>query len=239
MIITAKQVLELNEEHCLIENLSKRARSNPEGVGFDIRVESVYEPEGSGFIGAPHPKIVDAERVEEDAEFEEHQILKKLPDRDQYLVEVEVREQPTAKRIAGLNQSDQDDHQQTITLAPGQRVLIQTIEKVNVPPADIDQSTTAKIKPTKNSDPCYVVPVVFPRSTLFRSGVSFESSKTDPGYSGKLTFALTNHGSDPFVFELGARVANIVFMATVGDIQREYGGQQEGRVTSDDAEYQN
>jgi deoxycytidine triphosphate deaminase len=74
---------------------------------------------------------------------------------------------------------------------------------------------------------------------LFRCGVTFEATKTDPGYSGRLTFAITNNGNESFVFELGARVANIVFVTASGDLRREYGGQQEDRTSAGGRERQN
>lgn len=51
MIITAKTILDLNEKHNIIENLSERELNNPEGTGFDVRVGEVHELSGEGFLG--------------------------------------------------------------------------------------------------------------------------------------------------------------------------------------------
>ncbi len=43
MKISAVRILELNDEHNLIENLSERELNNPEGSGFDLRVGQVHK----------------------------------------------------------------------------------------------------------------------------------------------------------------------------------------------------
>jgi len=245
-------MLELNENYNLIENLSKRALKNPEGVGFDIRVKSVHKTSGNGYISAPRPEMVDIDEVEDEegnidpkSDVEEHQIVTKVKQEDCYLVETEPREQPTETAIADLENDELT--RQTVALSPGERVLIKTIEKINIPPIDeddvnvppVDEDDDGKLQIEEGEEPRHIVPLVFPRSTLFRCGVTFEASKTDPGYSGRLTFAITNNGNESFVFELGARVANIVFATASGDLRRRYGGQQEGRTSAGGRERQN
>lgn len=52
MKISALRILELNKEHKLLENLSKRELENSEGAGIDIRVGQVYRAIGDSFLGA-------------------------------------------------------------------------------------------------------------------------------------------------------------------------------------------
>ncbi|MDF5847352.1 hypothetical protein P4M26_20090 [Pseudomonas aeruginosa] len=71
----------------------------------------------------------------------------------------------------------------------------------------------------------------FPRSTLFRSGITFSSSVLPPGYVGPMTFALTNNHSEAFEIQIGARFAHVIFQAVSGDIGRYKGQWQGGRVS--------
>jgi len=78
----------------------------------------------------------------------------------------------------------------------------------------------------------------FPRSTLFRSGIAFNSSILPPGYIGPMTFALTNHYTEPFEIEIGARFAHVVFHSVCGDVGFYKGQWQGGRVTQPSNEEQ-
>lgn len=69
--------------------------------------------------------------------------------------------------------------------------------------------------------------IFFPRSTLFRSGVVFQSSVLPPGYDGPMTFALSNLHSVPFEIEIGARFCHVVLM-DVSDGASSYRGQWQG-----------
>lgn len=62
MIISAKRILELNNRHNFIENLSER-ELNPEGVGFDLRVGEVYEILGEGVLGVEERKSPDVKLI--------------------------------------------------------------------------------------------------------------------------------------------------------------------------------
>ncbi len=65
-------------------------------------------------------------------------------------------------------------------------------------------------------------------------------TKTDPGYTGELTFALANLGNMEFRLELGARFANLMFVQVTGDVKRAYEGQWKGgRVSTEGKEKQN
>ena len=106
----------------------------------------------------------------------------------------------------------------TFTVKPDEFYLVQTVEKINTPD--------------------FLVPLVFPRTTLFRSGIWLLTSATSPGYEGKLTFGLKNMGDCNFKVELGARIAHIIFLE-VGGKSSSYRGQwQGGRVTTKDEEVQ-
>ena len=90
-----------------------------------------------------------------------------------------------------------------------------------------------KIKYDDSLPEGFLIPKVWPRSSLQRGGVSFHATKTDPGYKGKLTFGIKNQSNQDFTFELGARMFNIEFEVVVGNIKRAYDGQhQGGRITS-------
>ncbi len=63
MSITNGKVLELNKKYKLIENLSEREMTNPEGVGFDVRAGEVYKLKGSGFLGVEDRKTPDTVKI--------------------------------------------------------------------------------------------------------------------------------------------------------------------------------
>lgn len=117
------------------------------------------------------------------------------------------------------------DGNKVITLKPGDFFLVTTVEIINSP--------AEKIKYDEFFPAGYVIPKIWPRSSLQRGGVSFHATKTDPGYKGKLTVAIKNLGTEDFTFELGARMFNIEYEPVIGEIKRAYSGQhQGGRVTS-------
>lgn len=191
MILSAKRILELNPQYRLVENLSDREKSNPEGVGLDLRVGEVYRIEGDGYLGETE------------------------------------RRTPEAKKVADIRDGDKE-----VVIKPGEFVLAKTIEKVNLP--------SEKIVVDQGLAPAFLMADAHPRSTLQRAGIYFRGTKTDPGYSGELTFAMANLGPSQFRLELGARFVNIVFHVVVGDLQRSYEGQwQGGRVSADRKEKQN
>lgn len=51
MILGPKQLLKLVKEIKLVEGLSERELTNPEGAGFDLRIGAVYKIKGKGFLG--------------------------------------------------------------------------------------------------------------------------------------------------------------------------------------------
>jgi deoxycytidine triphosphate deaminase len=118
------------------------------------------------------------------------------------------------------------DGRKRFTIKPGEYYLVTTMEIIHSP--------SEKIKYDKFFPEGYLIPKIFPRSSLQRGGVSLHFTSTNPGYKGQLTFGIKNQGNQNFIFELGARMFSVEYEAVVGDIKRTYSGQhQGGRVTSD------
>jgi deoxycytidine triphosphate deaminase len=140
---------------------------------------------------------------------------------------VTERKTPEMELIADIKKGDKE-----IILEPNEMVLVKTMEKVNLP--------GEKIIVNENEPPMLIMQDVRPRSTLQRCGIYFMGTKTDPGYSGELTYALKNVSNHRFKLELGARFANIIFYTVLGDVFRSYDGQWKGgRVTTAKKETQN
>ncbi len=125
------------------------------------------------------------------------------------------RKSSDTEKIADIDKGDKE-----IVITPGDYLLVKTMEKFNIP--------SEKITVEEGEKPIYLSLHVYPRSTLQRCGIYLMATKTDPGYSGELTFALANLGGRTFKLELGARFANIVFMQVAGEINRAYEGQWKG-----------
>lgn len=107
--------------------------------------------------------------------------------------------------------------QAEIEIKPGEYLLISTIEQINTP---------------KN-----LMPMVYPRSSLFRAGLLLLVTKTDPGYRGTLTIGLKNLSEFPVKLQMGARICNVVFYQIEGE-GVEYRGQHQGGRISFDEEQQ-
>lgn len=84
MILGPKKLLELVKTVKLVENLSERELTNPEGAGFDLRLGEVYKISGDAFLGETHRKTADIELVEKYVEGETRSIT--LKPGDFYLV---------------------------------------------------------------------------------------------------------------------------------------------------------
>ena len=65
MILGPKHLLELVHKKKLVEGLSERELTNPEGAGFDLRLGEVYKISGSAFLGETHRKTADIKLVKE------------------------------------------------------------------------------------------------------------------------------------------------------------------------------
>ena len=178
MILGPKALLELVKKEKLVEGLSERELTNPEGAGFDLRLGEVYTISGDAFLGETERKTADIILV---SKYEEGK-------------------------------------KNTITIQPGDFVLVKTIESVNMP-----ENLTANMKP---------------RSTTFRSGIFIRTGNIPPGYHGGLTFGLKNEGSIPVTIEMGARIIHIQFEEVMGGGNMYRGQWQGGRVTATKKETQ-
>ena len=137
------------------------------------------------------------------------------------------RKTPELDLVADIKRGDKE-----FVLKPGDFILVKTMEKVNLP--------AEKITVEEGTPPVLIMQDVRPRSTLQRCGVQFMGTKTDPGYSGELVYALKNVSESPFRLELGARFANIIFYTVLGDLYRSYDGQWKGgRAATPGVERQN
>lgn len=119
---------------------------------------------------------------------------------------VEKRKTPDIKKVAEYGKDKE------YVLKPGEYVLIKTMESVKIPDN--------------------IAMFTFARGTLQRCGVLLLATKTDPGYYGELTFALKNLGDRDFRFELGTRVAHVMFMEVAGKTELYRGQWKGGRVTT-------
>lgn len=64
MVLGPKQLLKLVKKIKLVENLSERELTNPEGAGFDLRLSEVYEISGKAFLGVTERHTAEVELVE-------------------------------------------------------------------------------------------------------------------------------------------------------------------------------
>ncbi|WP_186130299.1 dCTP deaminase domain-containing protein [Burkholderia gladioli] len=86
--------------------------------------------------------------------------------------------------------------------------------------------------------PLNLAGTVFPRSTLFRSGVALHSSVVPPGYEGPLIFGLNVVARDGFLIQRYARFCHLV-LSSVDEGATNYRGQwQHGRVVQPRSEPQ-
>lgn len=63
MIFGPKLLLKLVKTKKLVEGLSERELTNPEGAGFDLRLGEVYKIAGSAFLGETHRKTAEIELI--------------------------------------------------------------------------------------------------------------------------------------------------------------------------------
>ncbi len=84
MILGPKKLLQLVKKQKLVEGLSERELTNPEGAGFDLRLGEVYKISGDAFLGETHRKTADIELVQSYKEGEVRTI--KIKPGDYFLV---------------------------------------------------------------------------------------------------------------------------------------------------------
>lgn len=63
MILAPTLLLKLVKDEKLVEGLSERELTNPEGTGFDLRLGEVFEISGEAFLGETHRKTPDITSV--------------------------------------------------------------------------------------------------------------------------------------------------------------------------------
>lgn len=80
--------------------------------------------------------------------------------------------------------------------------------------------------------------IIFPRTTLFRSGLALFNGLVQPGYSGELTFGICNLGNSNIKVSFGARVVHITFHEVFGQGNQYRGQWQGGRVATEGKEKQ-
>ncbi|MBI2644056.1 MAG: hypothetical protein HYW95_00930 [Candidatus Wildermuthbacteria bacterium] len=72
MVLGIEELQKLVKEKKLVENLSQRELTNPEGAGFDLRVGELYEVSGQGFLGVTERETPDMSLL---AEYKEGVII--------------------------------------------------------------------------------------------------------------------------------------------------------------------
>lgn len=75
MVLGPKKLLELVKEIKLVENLSERELTNPEGAGFDLRLGEVYKIKGDAFLGETERKTADIELIKSYKEGEKRTVV--------------------------------------------------------------------------------------------------------------------------------------------------------------------
>ena len=63
MILGPTELLRLVREQKLVENLSERELTNPEGAGFDLRLGEVYTISGEAFLGETERKTPEVQSI--------------------------------------------------------------------------------------------------------------------------------------------------------------------------------
>jgi len=134
-----------------------------------------------------------------------------------YFLGVENRNTPDVKSVA-VNDTSKSEEENSFIFEPGKYYLIKTMEKVNLP-------TTLS-------------GIIFPRTTLFRSGLALFNGVVQPGYSGELTFGICNLGKSKIRVAFGARVVHITFHEVLGKGNQYRGQWQGGRVATKGEEKQ-
>lgn len=117
MILGPKLLLQFVKEKKLVENLSERELTNPEGAGFDLRLDEVYKISGESFLGVTERKTADVELV---AKYD---------------------------ASAGVNTNSPQgwslNKKNSFTFKAGEFFLIKTVESVNMP-QDLTASITPR-----------------------------------------------------------------------------------------------
>lgn len=130
---------------------------------------------------------------------------------------IEERDTPKIKLLAE-NDPAKGEEDNYYVFKPGEYYLVKTMEKVNLPDS--------------------LSGIIFPRTTLFRSGLGLLNGIVQPGYSGELTFGLSNMGKSNIKISFGARIVHITFHEVLGKGSQYRGQWQGGRVATEGKEKQ-
>lgn len=122
---------------------------------------------------------------------------------------IDQRKTPQANLVAA-NDPRKPEQENYFIFSPGEYYLVKTIEKVNLPVT--------------------LSGIIFPRTTMFRSGLALFNGIVQPGYSGELTFGVCNLGKSEINVSFGARVVHITFHEVLGEGNQYRGQWQGGRV---------
>lgn len=117
----------------------------------------------------------------------------------------------TKDRMTPDVESVSDRFGEKFRLEPNEFVLVETMEKVNMPKD--------------------LMAIILPRSSLFRCGVGLHTAVVDPGFQGTLTFGMKNLSEFPFEIEIGSRIGQIVFKEVKENVKLYDGKYQGGKVT--------
>lgn len=116
------------------------------------------------------------------------------------------RKTPTYKKIANY----ENGNRQLVTIEPGKYYVGKTVETINTP--------------------ANLFGIFIPRGTFYASGIMIHFGRVDPGYKGNFRFHLANLTNAPFEIEMGARVANMIFLRVDGKTHSYIGQWQGGRA---------
>ncbi len=130
---------------------------------------------------------------------------------------VEERDTPKINLVA-QHDENKDEKADCFIFEPGRYYLVKTMEKVNLPVT--------------------ISGVIFPRTTMFRSGLGLFNGIVQPGYSGELTFGVCNLGKSNIKISFGARIVHITFHEVLGEGNQYRGQWQGGRVATEGKETQ-
>jgi deoxycytidine triphosphate deaminase len=130
---------------------------------------------------------------------------------------VEERQTPEIKLVA-KDDPAKPEAENFFVFLPGKYYLIKTMEKVNLPVT--------------------LSGIIFPRTTMFRSGLGLFNGVVQPGYQGELTFGVCNLGKSNIKISFGARVVHITFHEVLGEGNQYRGQWQGGRVATEGKEMQ-
>lgn len=74
MVLGAQELLKLVKTKKLVEDLSSRELTNPEGAGFDLRLGKIHRIKGSAFLGTNERNSADSKLLYEFDENNKHEI---------------------------------------------------------------------------------------------------------------------------------------------------------------------